>query len=1048
MAKKLTEHDLRRKREALRFLLEHVEVDDPVEGGAEPAEAFPGGATGKVAAVNGLYRTNWFDGRYLTADALRADQVYADTRARMVAQIHPPGVAWGLTLTPEAPIAPAPTGDTARPPNPLAGTNFEGRLEHLCETYHRVKSDPERVQGLRGSVENFQVSWDDFLAWCDPQVTPVASGGADVGTRVTLAPGLAFDDLGRPASVGAPFTFRFTDLVNRYRTRPTRVVGGGTMFAPCACVESLPPGSVPAGPSLPEGPYLLLIFPIETGEGKAKVYGDACAAAGSAEACAAEGWRGGFELRLARLDVQVPRERWSGAWDLRGMLAAWYFDLYEHDLRSRWNRLGAGAPYFPGDPEVWRGPGPSGRVEAGVPLALVYLGSDGSVLFLDEWIPRRPLVATGAAAWAANARGAPTPAARVARRHQFQTMLVDSLAVAPQFGDKVKPRNLYDRGFRHIPPWGFLPVPEAPPLTGGKHPLQLVLYSEAQAVEAAKAAASTWFAGTNVVPLFHVAIHDDDVLEEVAKADEKDPVSLRPRDKGRLTQALFTCLSKVEGDNGAVLLFRLLMRLLAGVAGRFGDLTVEQLVNREVEVVKVILPMEPRRRSFPIVGRVDEDPLAGLFTAWSSLSTTEAAARQYDRWLGDVFGTAAAPRRWVFYVKQRMVLLDSLYLILDFVLDLLAMIEAVFPQYIERCVGKGFGRDTSGSTANADHSHLSGVVRVARAGPEGERVIDPTGGEAAAEGTAEGAGAAEGAAGSAVAAAMLANAFLPVRDRTPGVAALELEQLRSLAAPLRARVADGARAVLALSGAREIAVDALRASFPELGLPGTWSAWSREARAGGGTAAGLSALATEFRGFGVLKALSLVLPDAETEALVGALSQVKAPKGQGKLGAAAPLVTNAFYAGGFASRPEAESVALADLRAAYGEKPATDLEERAPAATRVEDLLAGTADDAARTVGRAQAAKVVSKIAADARSLGEAAKKLADAPAARTEAFWAEVEGARAEGGALAEALAVVAKSGTAPAKAAASALAKAAPALGEDGLQALAARLRRSGGA
>lgn len=992
--RKLSQAEIIRQRAARQFKKAYAEEIDFEYEAIPKEEAFPGDVKGRVAQVNGLYRTNWFNGRFLTAEALRADQVYADTRSRLVAQIHPAGVAWGLTLELLDSVKLEHKGSTTPTP-PSDDAEVMAQLERLCKRHHEADGDEGIEKELRESVEKLKIEWEDFLAWCDPTAAPDATGGWDVGTRVRLAPGLAFDDLGRPASVGAAFTFRFTDLIQRYRTRPSVVIGGGTTFTPCACIEELPPGSVPTGASLPEGPYLLLIFPIEVGEGKARVYGDACASTGSAEACEAEGWRGGFELRLARLKIEVPQESWTDAWDLRGMISGWYFDLYEHDLRTRWNRAGATAAYFPADPAQWQGPGPNARVEAGVPLALTYIGSDGSVLFLDEWIPRRPIAAPGSAAWGANARGAPTPAARIARLHQFQTMLNESVADSAQFGKSVAPRNLYERGFRHIPPWGFLPIPEPPPLIEGERLMMNLFFSEAKAIEAAKEAATTWFAGTNVVPIFHVAIHDDDLFEDMRDADEKDPVSLQLRDKGLLTAKLFACLSKGDAKQGGALLLQLGLKLLAAIARHFGDLTVEALVNREVEVVKVIIPMEPKRRSFPIVGRVSDDPLTGLFAAWSKVKTNDKISELYDLWFGDILGTAAAPRRFVLYVKQRMVLLDLLYLVLDFVLDLLAIAEVVLKDWIEKCA-------------------------------DDQQIVKPVDGQTHKM---------------VPAAAMVSNSFLPYADRDSSASAFTTEQLKVLAAPLKARVADTARAVLNTDGAREIAATALRSTFPELALPGTWSAYKEEVRKGG-TDGAIAALATEHRGFGALKAVSLILPDQEVNSLVATLATTRAASGQGELGPAAPIVTNTFNAHGYA-RPEAEAEVYAAARAAYGDKPATDLVEGAPAAVRVDDLLAGTLDDAARKVGRTAAPTVSARITKDARVINDAAKAVAAAPAARTEAFWKEVDAAKGENGDLVSALGKVAKEGSPAAKAASDAILKTMPALGKHGVEAFAGRLR-----
>ena len=51
-----------------------------------------------LTASHGLFRINWFDGRFLTAQAFRQQDSYWDTRLRLLAQIFPPGISWGLGL--------------------------------------------------------------------------------------------------------------------------------------------------------------------------------------------------------------------------------------------------------------------------------------------------------------------------------------------------------------------------------------------------------------------------------------------------------------------------------------------------------------------------------------------------------------------------------------------------------------------------------------------------------------------------------------------------------------------------------------------------------------------------------------------------------------------------------------------------------------------------------------------------------------------------------------------------------------------------------------
>lgn len=1012
----------------------------PAAESAGPAteDAFPGTAQGRVAQSNGLYRTNWFNGRVLTAEAYRADQVYTDTRARLVAQIHPAGVAWGLTLGVVA--APAPGPVEPKPATmdlpPLAKGReagdlqaSEAKIERLCKAFRKGQISEDALDAW---LEEVGVSREAFDKVCPGKTQPPAEG-MGLSTRVQLQPGLAFDDIGRPISVGAPFDFTFADLVDRYRTRPSVVVGGGTQFAPCACTADVPPEAVPAGPSLPEGPYLLLAYPIESGEGAAKIVGTTCSGGSTSETCTVEGWRGGFELRLARLNVEVPVESWSGAWDLRGMLAAWYFDLYEHDLRSRWNRAGAAAPWFPLDGATWKGPGPHARVAAGVPLALVYIGHDGTVLFLDPWIPRRPISSTASAAWAANARGAPTPSARIARVHQFQTMLLESVARTPHGPDAAGDYgpNLHDRGFRHIPPWGFLPVREPPPLFQGKAGAMDFLFAEARAIEQAKADARAWFAGTNVVTSTFVAIHDDDVLEDILRADEKDPVSLRPREPGRTTLNLLACLAGSRPASGNALL-RILLAPLLAVARELGDLTMEQLVNREVELVKLVIPMEPRRRTFPIVGRVSDDPLAGLFAGWSGVDPNTAAGRsQYDLLIGDVVGAAAGPRRFVAYVKQRLVVLDLVYLVLDFVLDLLAIAGAVFGKQLEECAA---GKEAPPEQTTPPEK---GAEKAKKIGLKEEAVHE------------------EPPEAAATPVDMLSDSFLPTRLRHDPQGGLTLAQLRALSAPIRARVADTARSILGWDGAGDLATSALRAAFPELGQAGTWRAFEGERKrtlGKGKTATARSAardatldtLAAEHAGFGVLKAISLLLPETETDRLLDGLAESAVGRGD----ADKVLVTGTFRARGYAVGTEEEQAAYADLRDAYGARSAKEVATGAPAGTSVDVLLAGTSRDAEALLGRAGAREATERIARDAHALQEVSVPLAKADALRTPEFWTKLDAAVEEAGGVDAALAAMEPKSSGATRNAVQALRQASKHLGADGTETLVGRLRKRAGA
>lgn len=53
---------------------------------------------GGLSGINGLTRTHWFDGRFMTARAMARDQIWNDARARLVAQDGVAGIVWGLMV--------------------------------------------------------------------------------------------------------------------------------------------------------------------------------------------------------------------------------------------------------------------------------------------------------------------------------------------------------------------------------------------------------------------------------------------------------------------------------------------------------------------------------------------------------------------------------------------------------------------------------------------------------------------------------------------------------------------------------------------------------------------------------------------------------------------------------------------------------------------------------------------------------------------------------------------------------------------------------------
>ncbi|WP_374475539.1 hypothetical protein [Zoogloea sp.] len=626
--------------------------------GAEPG--FAGGPSGDVRGSNNLRRTNWFNGRYLTAEALSRQDVYFDTRARLAAHAQMPGIAWGLGLSAD--------GLNSTP------IDSEGRF-----------------------------------------------GGLPSSRNITLRRGLAFDHIGRPILVSTPFTFSIDQLIGAYRKTPQKVVGGGVDFMPCVCLVNDPAGPTGGSAALPSGPFLLVIQPGETEEGGAKVMGEICGGAASAN-CRADTWRGGFGLSLVRFPVELPfRQDLQSAWDLRGTLSAYFFDVFEHALWKRWD------PNFATHGPFCADTGPGRHDAAAIALAMVYLGEDGSALFMDQWIPRRTICDTPAEDWHRTRFGAPPRAAAWARIHQFQCMLAESLAQRPSNADNT---NLFARGFRHIPPIGFLPVKPGP--ADDKRPMGIPLFDKllgttqgaqwlvSPLVRNALGQAEDYFQGTRVITYGVVALHDDDILEDLNNVFDKDPIqlSLRPPRSnpdpatavagapapGQYKASLYQA-GTVQTSNAVAL-----PGFLGVLANLFDVLGMDELVNRRTEIVKLVVPLQGLTREHPLVGRLQEDALNQaqswgvnpLLTAANPLGqlgtvndTAEALAGLVAR-----LGLDMLPRHFVVYVKQRLVLLDLLFYLLEILQFLLNFMREI------QSLGK------TGSTGNAQSSVSSEQVRI------------------------------------------------------------------------------------------------------------------------------------------------------------------------------------------------------------------------------------------------------------------------------------------------------------------------------------------------
>jgi hypothetical protein len=618
---------------------DEVSIADFLKGyagaGAEPG--FAGGPSGDVRGSNNLLRTNWFNGRYLTAEALSRQDVYFDTRARLAAHAQMPGIAWGLGLSAD--------GLNTTP------IDTEGRF-----------------------------------------------GGLPSSRTLTLRRGLAFDHIGRPILVSTPFSFTIDQLIGTYRKTPQKVVGGGVDFMPCVCLVNDPAGPTGGSAALPSGPFLLIIQPGESEEGGAKVMGEICGGAASAN-CRADTWRGGFGLSLVRFPVELPfRQDLQSAWDLRGTLSAYFFDVFEHALWKRWDPDFATSGPFCADTGAGR------HDAAAIALAMVYLGEDGSVLFLDQWIPRRTICDSPGEDWHRTRFGAPPRAAAWARIHQFQCMLSESLLKRPSDADD---SNLFTRGFRHIPPIGFLPIRPSPP--DDKVPVGIALFDRllgntqgarwlvSPLVRHALGQAESYFERTRVITYGVVALHDDDILEDLANVFDKDPIqlSLRPPRNNPDAATEATGAGKVKASvyqAGTVQTTNAvaLPGFLGVLANLFDLLGMDDLVNRRTEIVKLVAPLQGLTREHPLVGRLQEDALnqaAGwgvnpLLTAANPLGQLGTLNDSAEALAGLVarLGLDMLPRHFVVYVKQRLVLLDLLFYLLEvlqFLLNFMREIQSL-----------------------------------------------------------------------------------------------------------------------------------------------------------------------------------------------------------------------------------------------------------------------------------------------------------------------------------------------------------------------------------
>lgn len=174
---------------------EQLSVAEFLKGhaGTEGDWGFSTTPTGDVRGSNNLRRTNWFNGRYLTAEALSRQDVYFDARLRLAAHAQMPGIAWGLGIG-------------------AAGAN------------------------------------------ATPVHSESRTGGMPAGQTLTLRRGLAFDHVGRPILVSEPFTFTIEKLLGAWRKTPRRWSAAASTSCPACASPTTPPAPPAVAPWCPPAP--------------------------------------------------------------------------------------------------------------------------------------------------------------------------------------------------------------------------------------------------------------------------------------------------------------------------------------------------------------------------------------------------------------------------------------------------------------------------------------------------------------------------------------------------------------------------------------------------------------------------------------------------------------------------------------------------------------------------------------------------------------------------------------------------------------------------
>ncbi len=137
---------------------------------------------------------------------------------------------------------------------------------------------------------------------------------------------------------------------------------------------------------------------------------------------------------------------------------------------------------------------------------------------------------------------------------------------------------------------------------------------------------SNYFSGTNVIPYYVVALHDDDIFEDINNVFYKDPLRIyKLSDLGKNEQPGYVIPNNI--------------RSIAKVF--FAD--IDDIINRDIEIIKIVIPMKGLKRRDVLFG--NNENVNSIFNNNIKLSSI--------------------PHSFVIYVKQRVTILDVIFQILS-----------------------------------------------------------------------------------------------------------------------------------------------------------------------------------------------------------------------------------------------------------------------------------------------------------------------------------------------------------------------------------------------